>query len=210
MFKAIGFDLDGTLIKWPNSWDALRKKLNLPEEYKYRIEEIGYHKAKSLELDCWKKIGVRKRDVEEALKDFELVDRVTECFPLLESRYKIGLITGAPDVIANKVAKLLGIQYVFCNRIIFNKNGSVENFILEVDGFNKGTNLEKFMHEIGAKKSETICVGDAENDISMFRSSGLSIALNPKNEKTSESADIVVNGDFCDLMKAIKRKENIK
>jgi hypothetical protein len=44
----------------------------------------------------------------------------------------------------------------------------------------------------------------------MFRSSGLSIALNPKNEKTSKSADIVVNGDFYDLMKAIKMKENIK
>ena len=210
MFRAIGFDLDGTLIKWSNSWDAIRKKLNIPGEYKHMVKEIGYYKAKSLELDYWKKINVKREDVEEALKDFEFVDKVTEYFPLLKSKYRIGLITGAPDIMANKVAKLLNINHVFCNRLIFNENDEIENFVLEVDTSNKDTNLEKFMNKTGSKKSETICVGDAENDIPMFYNSGLSIAFNSKNEKTTRSADVIVNGNFYDLIKAIELKEKIK
>jgi len=202
MFKGIVFDLDGTLIKWTNSWDVIRERLNLPSVYKELIKEIGYKEAKLRELEHWKKIGIKKEAVEKALERFEFQEGAKELVPELGKKLATAIITGAPDVIALKVGRALGIKEVYCNRIVF-KNGYVEDFILNVDEENKGEKLREFAIKNGLKEKEIIAVGDAGNDISMFRAAGFSIAFNPKSERTAKSATTIVYSDFTSVYEAI-------
>ncbi|MDY6986246.1 MAG: HAD family phosphatase [Candidatus Thermoplasmatota archaeon] len=203
MFKGVVFDLDGTLIKWTNSWDVIRARLNLPSGYKELIKEMGYKEAKLRELEHWKKIGIKKDDVEKALETFELQEGVKELVPELSKKLATAIITGAPDVIALKVGRLLGIEEIYCNGIVL-KNGYVDDFILEVNEESKGEKLREFAIKNGLKEKEIIAVGDAGNDISMFRAAGFSIAFNPKSERTAKEATIALNGDFTAIYEAIE------
>ncbi len=212
MFKGIVFDLDGTLIKWTNSWDAIRERLNLSSEYKELIREVGYKEAKLRELEHWKEIGIKKDDIEKALENFELQKGVKELVPELSKKLTTAIITGAPDVIALKVGRLLGIKEIYCNGIVF-KDGYVDDFILEVDEENKGEKLREFAIKNGLKEKEIIAVGDAGNDVSMFRAAGFSIAFNPKSERTAKEATIALNGDFTTIYEAIENaldRDNLK
>jgi phosphoserine phosphatase len=207
VFKAIAFDLDGTLIRWTNSWDVIRERLGLSSDYKELIREIGYRAAKLLELEHWKERGVRKGDVERAVCDFELHGGVKELMPELRKRYALALITGAPNVVAEKVGGSLGIREIYCNRILFDEGGRVKNFVLDVNEENKGEKLKEFAEKHRMSPKEVIAVGDAGNDISMFRAAGFSIAINPKSERAAGAAKIAINGDFYLVYRTILNAE---
>ena len=63
---------------------------------------------------------------------------------------------------------------------IFSKNAS------------KGRALATLACELGIKKAEIACIGDSENDLSMFGVSGLKIAMGNSIEALKEKADVVV------------------
>ena len=208
MFRGIVFDMDGTLIKWINSWDAIREKLGLPSNYKELIKTLGYREAKMLELEHWKSRRIRKDEIDEALNSFEMQNGLMELMPELKKRFIIAVITGAPDVIAERVGALLGIDEVYCNRIVFDRDGYVNDFILDIDEDNKGEVLRKFAKRHSMSEKEIIAVGDAGNDVSMFRVAGLSIAFNPKSTRTANEARIKTQGDFVSVYDAIM--DNLK
>jgi phosphoserine phosphatase len=205
VFKGIAFDLDGTLIEWTNSWDVIRNRLGLSSEYKRLIRTMGYREAKLLELEHWKERGVTESEIGRVVGDFELRVGVKELMPELKKRYAIALITGAPNVVAEKVGESLGLSEIYCNRILFDEEGRVKNFVLEVDEDNKGDRLREFAEKHRIRTGEVIAVGDAGNDVSMFRVAGLSIATNPKSPGAARAAKVIVNGEFGSVYDAITK-----
>jgi len=207
VFKGIAFDLDGTLIEWTNSWDVIRNRLGLSSEYKELIRTMGYREAKLLELEHWRERGVTKSDIVRVVSDFELRGGVKELMPELKKRYTVALITGAPDVVAERVGESLGLSEIYCNRILFDEEGRVKNFVLEVDEDNKGDRLREFAEKHRIRTEEVIAVGDAGNDVSMFRVAGLSIAINPKSPGAARAAKVVVSGEFGSVYDAITKND---
>lgn len=68
--------------------------------------------------------------------------------------------------------------------------GSGVNYMPE--GINKGTALKMIMDEYGVKKEEAASIGDQVVDSYMFAETGLSFAVANSDEKTKETADIVL------------------
>lgn len=56
----------------------------------------------------------------------------------------------------------------------------------------KGNALSALANHLGIAKDEIACIGDAENDISMFQASGLKFAMGNAIPKLKELADVVV------------------
>ena len=56
----------------------------------------------------------------------------------------------------------------------------------------KGFGLRKFCKRYKIKKQEILCIGDKENDLSLFKESGISVTTNPK-----------LKADYCLLNKKL-------
>ena len=63
-------------------------------------------------------------------------------------------------------------------------------------GTTKGTGLEMLCSHLNINMSETIAVGDADNDLDVLKRAGLSIAMGNANDKVKEICDVQVKD--CD------------
>ena len=58
-------------------------------------------------------------------------------------------------------------------------------------GINKATGIEKFMGAVGAPISDSIAVGDSENDLEMLEFAGYSVCMGNGYEKAKARADLI-------------------
>jgi len=63
-------------------------------------------------------------------------------------------------------------------------------------GITKGTGIEYLCELLGISRGETISVGDGENDIPMFASTGLRLAMGNASQPAKDAADAVLHS--CD------------
>lgn len=56
----------------------------------------------------------------------------------------------------------------------------------------KGTALSALAQELGIERSEIACIGDGENDLTMFRAAGMKMAMGNAVEELKRAADIVL------------------
>lgn len=54
---------------------------------------------------------------------------------------------------------------------------NVDSINLQPAGTTKGTGLARLQEALGARKEQTVAVGDGENDVAMFREAGLAVAV---------------------------------
>ena len=78
----------------------------------------------------------------------------------------------------------------FDKRLSFTRS---QKFLVEFTayGINKGDAVRKVCEKYGLSKEEIICMGDADNDISMIEYAGLGIAVKNAMETTKAHADII-------------------
>ena len=58
-------------------------------------------------------------------------------------------------------------------------------------GASKGNALSALASHLGIRKEEIACIGDGENDLSMFRAAGMKIAMDNAVPEVKEKADLV-------------------
>ncbi len=111
----------------------------------------------------------------------------------LQSRnYKIVLLTGDRQIIADQIAKELGIQEVYA----------------EVLPAQKAQIIQQLQGENPNKKSIVAMVGDGINDAPALAQADLGMALNAGTDIATATADIVLIKDsLTDVLKAIKLAE---
>ena len=63
---------------------------------------------------------------------------------------------------------------------------------MSANGVDKGVGLEKLCEHLGIDTKETIAVGDADNDIGIFKKAGLRIAMNNANSNIKGLSDVIV------------------
>lgn len=70
----------------------------------------------------------------------------------------------------------------------------------------KGSGLKGALSALGVKGKETACIGDGENDLSMFEVSGIRVALANPVEALKQRADFVTDqGDGRGTIEAIEK-----
>jgi phosphoserine phosphatase len=184
--RLVCFDLNGTLIA-ENSWQHLNSAMGVTRKEdedllsSYRNGKISYHEGLQKLLPLYQRNGkFRKEIVERALYDYSYCEYAKEIIRYVSGKnYHTAIISGSFDMLVEKIAKELQVQYWAANnRFTFDKNGigqSIECWGND-DTF-KRVKLEEMCQSLHIAVTRCVCVGDSQNDRQIFKASGHGIAL---------------------------------
>jgi phosphoserine phosphatase len=204
LFKAVAFDLDGTLVTEKSSWYKLHEYFGTKEKSKenmkaYEQGKITYDEFMRMDIGLWKP-RPHISTIKEILLSYHLTSNSKLVTKILKEKgYSLFIVTTAPNILANSVASELNIPYVASNEFTFDNEGYLtQNTLFKVDLLKKEYALEKLLLTANIKCEECIAVGDSKYDISFLGKAGLGIAFNPDNI-LKEYAKFVIN-DMSELL----------
>ncbi len=202
----IVFDLDGTLID-QEVIEELAKAAGVNEEVK-RITtlamegKIEFHKALDDRVKLLKGLPVEK--MEQIKSQIKILPSAAVLVKQLkEVGFKVGIVTGGFDFVADHVGRIIGADYVFSNRLVI-KDGALTG---EVEGKMIGPEA-KLNAIVSIAEGEhvgldsCVAVGDGANDLFMIERVGLGIGFKPKMV-VRERASAVVNTDDMKVLLAL-------
>ncbi len=182
MVRLIAFDLEGTLVKSVSSWVELHKRFGTWEKGKEYAElffsgKIDYVKWAELDASLWR--GHTREEIMKWANSVEYMEGAKELIEFLrENDFRIAILSSGLMCLAGRIARELGVDYVYANELLFDENGVVTGKVNPlVDFKSKGVILRELKEEL--KPELTVAVGDGYNDLSMFKEADVSIAINP-------------------------------
>ena len=78
---------------------------------------------------------------------------------------------------------------------------------INIKGTSKGNAINKLFELLNIKKEESICFGDSRNDISMFQSCGIKVAMKNGTDEIKQQADYITefSNDDNGVIKFLKK-----
>ena len=196
--KLVAFDLDGTLVRENSSWGKIHRFFNTVNEEKrilkmYLEGEIDYKEFMRRDISLWPK-PLHISQIEKILLSYELVDGSEEVLKELKKlKVNTAIISGGIDILANNVARRLGIKHVVANGLEIDEEGFLTGEgIKRVDPFRKHEALINLASKVGVKKENIMAVGDSRYDKSFLKYAGVGVSLKGDDE-LAEVADYIAD-----------------
>lgn len=144
----------------------------------YTEGKIDYREFMRRDISSWPR-GLTKSEIQRILSGYKVRAEAQPTIDELKRRgIKTALITSGIDILAEKVAKELSIDYWLANGLRFDKNGRVlSEGVGRVDPTRKDLAYLKFLARIGIPSKRTIAVGDTVYDLRFLRSAALGFML---------------------------------
>ena len=175
MFKAVIFDLDGTILDSQYDWRRIRENLDLKKysilDQLYSLPEDKRKKTESL-LEMYEKEATSKATL------FPGVERVL--YSLKESGIKTGLSTNNSFENVSFVLKKYRLEF--------------DAIVTRDDGVWKprGDPIILLVEKLNVSPSDTLVVGDSDYDIISARNAGAFCAILRKNKVLKEKSDCIL------------------
>ncbi|MGZ4904175.1 MAG: phosphoserine phosphatase SerB [Halobacteriota archaeon] len=190
----IVFDMDGTLVD-AETIDELAKAANVGDLVATLTKramrgEMDFEDALRERVRLLKCLPVE--EVNRIALNIPLMKGATELIKELKKEYKVAMVSGGFTIVANEVARKLGIDYTVANELI-EKNGFLTGEVVGplVHQNSKMEALHEIARQEGIHTEDCIVIGDGANDISMFEAAGFSIAFNA-NPILYDIADVII------------------
>jgi phosphoserine phosphatase len=198
-FRAVLFDLDGTLTPVKSVWQHLHERLGLWEsearahQEAFERGDIDYEEFCARDAAHWK--GMAESDLRAIIDRIPYRPGVRACVSgLRKSGLLVGVISTGLTLLMERVSEELDLAYAIANRLITVGGVLTGEVKVNVEHARKGEAVDLFCGQFGVDYREVITVGDSEGDISMFEHSGFSVAFNPSTERTARAASVAHRG----------------
>ena len=182
----ICFDLNKTLIN-ENSWRDLNLALGVSEEEDDILMNWGSRgiisdqQGQEILLKIYQESGKHsKENLESILSSYTFKEGAKDLVEyLLEKGHTLLLISGAMDILVERVANELSISYWRANNhFIFDEKGYLKYIETRAnDEEAKFIQLTELCEEIGIPVGEVFCVGDGANEKIIFEETGKGITF---------------------------------
>jgi phosphoserine phosphatase len=210
------FDMDGVLTDIISSWKYIHDYLKTSNErsvddyLKGKIDDMEFIRR---DATLWKENGkpITKKRLSEILSDVPLMKGAKKCISDLKNNgIKTAIVSAGLDILAEKVAKKLGIDYFLANGLETDENGHLNGVgILGVKLMYKELAVKSLSEKQKISLERIASVGNSCYDIPMFETTGLGIAFNPGDECTRKAADVTVEGkDLSKIFPVLKNYIN--
>ena len=206
-YKAVAFDLDGTLVCEKSSWWTLHKffgtyEQSLQNMKLYEQGKITYDQFMRLDIGLWQP-RPHIKTIGEILLDYTLSSNSKMITKVLKERgYTLFIVTTAPNILAERVALELDISHVASNEFKFDNEGYLkQKAVFNVDLMRKEYAFEKLLSDSGIKCEDCIAVGDSKYDRSFLSRSGLGVAY--KADATLQKEANITIDDLSQLLDII-------
>jgi len=194
----VWFDCDGVLTNHPSSWAALHEYFGSRDN---RFFAELYRKGYISYLD-WMKIDIAlmihsygkpitRSDVEKALSIIRVKDSAVEVFNTLRKNYVLGVISSGVDVVVKRVCEALKPDICLYNELVFVDGILIPGGRDNVPLLEKPRIIREVSEEYGFTLDRVVYVGDSVWDAVVFKSVGLSIAVEPCGEACSYATYVV-------------------
>jgi len=192
--KLIAFDLDGVLTDGCGSWREVHKALgtyDAAEEHanEYYAGKITFDEWARKDTELW--YGVDIERIREVLYKIDLMPGIESTIPRLRKNYKLAIISGGLQILADRVKDRFDMDYAVANKLL-TKNGKVCGIQQIVDFKGKGKILREIAEINDIDLNECAAIGDYFNDIPMFKVAGFRIAFDPKDKEVVKFADKII------------------
>ena len=217
--KLVLLDMDGTVLAG-RSLEAIGRL-----GFKKQIEEIKEKRLKGVLKGYEESLKVASLlkgiPLSRLIKEFDKIKFVNGAKEFIGWLKKLGfitvLVTVSYDVLAERVARALGMDEFYANKLEV-VNGIITGKIAMPLGWQYVRNcmfksvcklnvLFETMRKYSVPIGKTIAIGDSALDKCILKYSGLGIAFNPKDNEIIEVADLVVYGDFYKLKFVLEKHE---
>ena len=206
--ELVVFDMDGVLTDTISSWKYIHdyfgssNQRSVDEYLRGKIDDMEFIKR---DVSLWWENGkpAKREKLVDILSNVPLMSGAKKCMTFLRNKnVKTAIVSAGLDILAERVAKDLGIDYVFANGIKSDERGFITGEgLLNVRLMYKDEAVKRLAKQSNVSHDKIAAVGNSCFDIPMFEICGLGIAFNPEDECVRKIADFVVEGK--DLSKLI-------
>jgi len=211
--ELVVFDMDGVLTDVDSSWKYVHDFFNTSNEksvedyLRGRIDDVEFIRR---DVNVWGVDGklIKKSLLVSILDDIPLMKGARDVVSFLKmNNVKTGIVSAGIDVLADRVARELGIDFVCANGIRVDGDGFLTGEgVLGVRLIYKDDAVRRLSLESGVSLNGIVAVGNSCFDIPMFEVAGLGVAFNPEDDCVRRAADFVVEGrDLRGVIPLLKR-----
>ena len=205
------FDVEGVLLD-EEYLPILAEKLNKEDEI-WEITKQGIQGKINWEDGLRTRVaalkGLDEKICQEVADNLPIMAGAKEaCRILKASGWKIMAVSGGFTLMMDRLQKELGLDYVYCNDLIFN-NGKLDGVKINVDS-DKSKSAKIKIAEWGEKKEDIVCVVDGANDIKLFDICELGIAYRAQDLVKDLATTILEEKDLSKILNIINKHFNLK
>jgi phosphoserine phosphatase len=211
VIRFVAFDMDGTLVDVVSSWAAVHEHFGESNSDSVRLfmtDQIDDVEFLRRDIEIWWRHNphITVMDLEAILAGVPLMPGAHALFDGLKGRgIRTAIVSGGIDLLAKRIGRELGIDYVLANGFRVDGTGRLTGGgIIRVPIKGKEATLERIQEQLGFSVEETASVGNSEIDVGLFRRSRIGIAFLPEDDLVRRHATaIITEKDLAKVLPAI-------
>jgi phosphoserine phosphatase len=198
-YRAVVFDLDGTLTREANSWAAVQRRLGPELEQRARNRWARYlaGTVSRHEFIVEQVADLRGRSatlLDEVVAEVEYHEGVAAaCEALRAAGVRLAIVSAGLAVLTERVAADLDVELHRANAIHVAEGLFTGKAEVAVPPGGKGPVFHETVAALGVDPRDVVAVGDSPGDVDMFRAAGLGVAFCPVTAETAAAADVVID-----------------
>ncbi len=215
--ELVCFDMDGVLIDVGSSWVMVHRHFGVENQAGLEAYLNGEFDDKEFirrDVALWleKKPQMLRADFEEIFETPPFMDGVEETLETLQAEgVEAAIVSGGVDVMAEAVAKRLGIHHVAANGFEYDAEGHMTGEgVVRTPLNDKALPVLEFARELDVPLERVLSIGNSLPDVSMFEVTGRSIAFHPEDDYTREHATWTIeDGPLTQMLPHVLRPSSL-